>query len=466
MKITRFLCTASLLVACTVESVNAQTDFDLELLATGLNLPVDIEASPDNKLFILEKGGSIKIVEDGQVLSQNFLSISVNTDSEQGLLGMAFDPDYSNNGHFFIYYSQANAQRSIVSRFTVSADPLIADPNSELVLFTLSQPQSNHNGGDLNFGPDGYLYIGLGDGGRSVDAQDHSNLLGNILRIDVSSSTEDEPYTIPSDNPFVNDASIFDEVWSQGWRNPWRFSFDQMNGDMWIGDVGQDRWEEVSYEPATAGGGLNYGWRCFEATQSYNGTDCGPSTDYVEPVFQYALSNGNCTVIGGYVYRGSEFAGLAGKYIMTDFCSGQFRALSPDGSGGFVSEDLLQVGWRPSSFGQNRDGDLFIADYGGGRIYKIVGGGSSVDSENELPNLSGIELYPNPVVNKLRLSYDDHALAGADISIFDVNGSLVGEGMVDGSGQDALEVGGLPKGAYFLRVAKEGRVVTRLFVKG
>ena len=362
-----------------LQSTTAQTTFSLEEIASGLASPVDIVCSYNSLLFVVEQGGDVEIIENGQPRNAPFLSISVRGGGEQGLLGMAFDPDYENNGYFYVNYIPATgSNRTVVSRFSVSAQSeFLADPNSELEIISIAQPYSNHNAGDLNFGPDGFLYIAMGDGGAGGDPENYSqntgSLLGKVLRIDVSNANAAQPYTIPASNPFVGPGNPLDEIWSVGWRNPWRFSFDSVSGDMWVGDVGQGAREEVSFEAVNDPGGKNYGWRCYEGNNTFNTQGCSDISNYVFPVFDYPTSGGNCSAVGGYVYRGSEYSNLYGKYIFSDFCSGRFWALTPDGQGGFSSELLLDNSMRPSAFGQGENGDLFVADLATGTIQKIVG---------------------------------------------------------------------------------------------
>lgn len=361
-------------------SMFAQVDFDLQLVASGFTRPVDIAHAGDGRLFIVEQRGLIKIIdESGQVLSTPFLNIDPRVNSganERGLLGLAFHPDYANNGYFYVNYTN-NSGHTTVSRFEVSAaNPNVGNPDSELILLTVNQPYSNHNGGDLNFGPDGYLYIGMGDGGSGGDPQNYSqnrqSLLGKMLRIDVNSGS---PYGIPADNPFVNETETRDEIWALGLRNPWRFSFDRQTGDMWIGDVGQNAWEEVDFQPASSTGGENYGWRCYEGFNAYNTSGCNSADTYVRPVHHYANSGSNpgCSVTGGYVYRGEDFPALQGMYIYADYCSGRMWSIKPDGQGGWVNQDLYFNGSNEySSFGENHVGELFVATLSLGRIYRLV----------------------------------------------------------------------------------------------
>ncbi len=362
--------------------LQAQPQIELEVMTSGFDRPVDISNAGDERLFITEQDGTIRIIDgNGTTLTTPFLDIDGQVDSggnEEGLLGLAFDPDYATNGYFYVNYTATGGGATRISRFSTSLNPDIADPNSEIILFTIGQPYNNHNAGDLEFGPDGYLYFGLGDGGsggdpgnRSQDPQEH---LGKMLRIDVSGPSSGLNYTIPADNPFVGDASTLDEIWALGLRNPWRFSFDRLTGDMWIADVGQDDWEEIDFQPASSTGGENYGWRCYEGFDPFITNGCPPQSSMVDPVHAYAnnFSTG-CSVTGGFVYRGSQQPGMYGYYIYADYCTGRFWSIAPDGFGGWSNVGAgNHDNYEFSSFGEDKDGELFVAGLSNGNIYRIV----------------------------------------------------------------------------------------------
>jgi glucose/arabinose dehydrogenase len=361
-----------------VIGAQAQMEIELDEFASGFNLPVDIVHHGTSDLYIVEKAGTIKILkEDGTVLPDNFLDITdrVNAGgSELGLLGMAFDPDYENNGRFYLNYTD-RVGFTRISRFEVDPmDPTKALADSEERLLFFQQPFNNHNGGDLAFGPDGYLYIASGDGGSANDpfnnAQNVQSYLGKMLRIDVDTL---EGYKVPATNPFVGVIGL-DEIWSTGLRNPWRFSFDRMNGDMWIGDVGQNEWEEIDLEPAGSPGGANYGWRCYEADEEFNTDGCGSANEYTFPVWRYSNNRfvTGCSVTGGYVYRGSRYPDLFGYYIYADFCSGNFWGLNVANGdttnielGNFDNNQYV-------TFGEDINGELYVSAIQQGRIYKIT----------------------------------------------------------------------------------------------
>ena len=353
---------------------------DLKKVAAGLNAPVDIASNgQDDRLYVVEQGGLVRIVEDGRVSEQTFLDISgrVIFSGEQGLLGLVFDPNFSDNGHFYVNYIEASTggRRTVVSRFTANEDGTAAQEGSEKIILKTSQPYTNHNGGDLNFGPDGYLYIALGDGGSAGDpqnrAQSGGSFLGKILRIDVNS---EQAYSVPADNPFVSSDDFRPEIWSLGWRNPWRFSFDSQTGDMWIADVGQNQFEEVNREPAGKSG-RNYGWRCFEAADQYNDEGCRDKSNYTFPVAVYEHKPGQpCggSVSGGYVYRGEDYPQLNGFYFYADYCSGDIYSLDA-AQATYTSHLTMETQLRITTFGVDKDGELYLADVSEGAIYQVVG---------------------------------------------------------------------------------------------
>jgi len=369
------------LVSTASAGVPLPPEIELVSVASGLSTPVVVSNAGDGsgRLFIVEKLGRIRIVENGTLLATPFLDIDpiVNSSgNEQGLLGLAFHPDYTNNGFFYVDYIDAGGD-TVVSRFSVSAaDPNVADPISELKILQVAQPYSNHNGGQLAFGPDGYLYIGLGDGGSGGDpgdrAQDIQLMLGKILRIDVDSTQPPLDYAIPADNPFVGVAGAAEEIWAYGLRNPWRFSFDRLTGDLYIGDVGQNLYEEIDRAPAASTGGENWGWRCYEATHPYNTTGCGPIGDYDMPILEYPHASGRCSVTGGYLYRGSAAPDLRGAYLFADYCTGDVWAATYDQLGGTwsaVDLDFPQSLNGLTTFGEDELGNVYLA--AGSTVYVV-----------------------------------------------------------------------------------------------
>jgi glucose/arabinose dehydrogenase len=335
-------------------------------VAEGFTRPLYLTHAGDPRLFVVEQDGLIKIIADGQVMAEPYLDVStlVSRDgSERGLLGLAFHPDYNTNGQFFINYTDRNGN-TVVARYGVSSEnPDQADISSATVVLTVVQPYPNHNAGQLAFGPDGYLYIGLGDGGSANDPQSNGQnplaLLGKMLRVDVNSEL---PYAIPGDNPFRSDEQFAPEIWAWGLRNPWRYSFDRATGDLYIADVGQNQIEEVNFQPAASRGGENYGWNVFEGNQRFTEGQTPPGT--VMPIAQYDHTEG-CSITGGYVYRGQLISALVGEYIFGDFCSGTVWGLRRDTASRWMRRTLLNSGRVISSFGEDRSGELYLIDYGG-----------------------------------------------------------------------------------------------------
>ena len=366
-----------------------QISLRLEPVASGLDRPVFVTHAGDGsgRLFIVEKSGTIRIFEHGQLVSRPFLDIRsrvLSQGSEQGLLGIAFAPDFGGTGAFFVNYTDLSGN-TVISRFRVTGDAGVADPASEFKVLGIDQPAANHNGGMLAFGPDGYLYIGTGDGGGANDrfgnGQNPQTLLGKMLRLDVISDPA-KPYVVPPDNPWVsadwNGQDVRDEIWAVGLRNPWRYSFDRKTGDLWIADVGQNRYEEINRVPAGSGGklpgGLNFGWPIMEGTHCFPEDATCRRDGLTAPVGDYQHGADGCSITGGYVYRGQAIAGLAGAYLYGDYCSGRIWALTEGENGAWVSRLLLDTGLAISSFGEDETGELYVADLSGGVVYRIAAG--------------------------------------------------------------------------------------------
>ena len=355
----------------------ATFDVGLEPVASGFSEPLFVTHAGDERLFVVERGGTIRIVQDETVLDPPFLNISdrVGTDGlEQGLLGLAFPADHAGTGLFYVNYTDLDGD-TVVSRFQVPDSGAVAAPGSEQVILTQDQPFQNHNGGMLAFGPDNYLYIGFGDGGGQGDpdgnGQRLDTWLGKILRIEVDPNfTNGEPYVVPEDNPFVDDPDARPEIWAYGLRNPWRFSFDRETGDLWIADVGGGAYEEINML-AVDEGGANLGWDVLEGAECSVGSDCDPD-QFVPPVFSYTHDEGGCSVTGGYVYRGEEFADLSGVYVFSDYCSGLIWGGGVDASGELVFSEPVESGFQVSSFGEGVDGRLYLTDFSGGGVYELV----------------------------------------------------------------------------------------------
>ncbi|MEO8229267.1 MAG: PQQ-dependent sugar dehydrogenase [Chloroflexota bacterium] len=359
--------------------VAAAISVSLARVANGLSAPVFVTHAGDasGRLFIVEQGGRIKILQAGVVLATPFLDIraKVSKSGERGLLGLAFHPDYVTNGKFYVYYTDLHGRIAIAAYHRSASDPNVASPTGR-VLLRISKPYSNHNGGMIAFGPDGYLYLGTGDGGGAGDpgnrAQSLGSLLGKILRIDVNRRSPARPYGIPSTNPYVGKVGL-DQIWARGLRNPWRFSFDKANGDLWIGEVGQNRWEEIDRSPAASGRGRakNYGWRVLEGNACYRPASGCNRVGKKIPLAVYSHRKG-CSVTGGYVYRGTEYPALIGAYLFADFCSGRIWSVAAAGAARQTPRQLLDSTLMISSFGQGEDGSLYVTDLRNGGVWKVV----------------------------------------------------------------------------------------------
>ena len=364
-------------IACSSgDDDNGNLPVDLELESLGsANLPTALAApAGDARLFIAEQRGVIRIYANGAFLATPFLDISalVRNAGEQGFLGLAFDPDYATNGRFFVSYSNLDGD-NVLASYNVSGSPDVATPGSAQIRLTVPQPEDNHNGGHIVFGPDDYLYLGRGDGGGSGDpngyGQSRSELLGSILRLDVSNATG---YSIPPTNPFVGQAGVREEIWSYGLRNPWRFSFDRANGDLYVADVGQDLWEEVSVVSAAdgAGRGTNFGWNITEGTHCFEPAAGCSTAGLTLPVVEYGHPGG-CSITGGFVYRGAAIPDLQGTYLYADYCEARIRTFRFSGGQATAEGDTgIDVGSGVMSFGEDAAGELYVLAPSG--VYRIV----------------------------------------------------------------------------------------------
>ena len=419
----------------------------LESFGPSFNSPVEIKNAGDERLFVVEKSGKIKILnQNGSVNSTPFLDIEdrVSTNAnERGLLGLAFHPNYPENPFFFVNYTN-NSGATTISKFSVSANQDIAN-DSETILLEINQPYANHNGGCINFGPDGNLYIGMGDGGSGGDPQNYSqnteSLLGKMLRINVNSGA----YSIPENNPYG------DEIWSIGLRNPWKFSFDSLNGDLWIADVGQNEFEEINMvqnNPAN----INYGWRCYEGNEPYNLSGC-PDEGLTFPVSTYShYSSGDfkCSITGGYVYRGNQISGLNGVYFFADYCSGEIGLLSKNENDEWdMSLAFPNINGSWVSFGEDINGELYIASINGG-IYKII---DTALSNNEIDS-NTLNYFPNPFQDYIQINSD----RPINIELYDLSGRKLRE--FKNYNQEILDLGFLNKGTYIIKV--DGYLVKKL----
>jgi glucose/arabinose dehydrogenase len=427
----------------------------IQQVATGFSSPVELVNAGDNRLFVVEQGGLIKILNPttGVVNATNFLNVTslVNQGGgEKGLLGLAFHPNYATNGTFFISYTRSLTPsvsgvdcESVVAKYQVSANADVANATGNII-YTLQQPFSNHNGGCIRFGPDGFLYIGIGDGGSANDpgnrSQNLTTNLGKLLRVNIDGTST---YTIPAGNPFVGVAGN-DEIWAYGLRNPWKFSFDFTTNNIWIADVGQNEWEEVNRQSSTAAG-LNYGWRCKEGNVDFNTSPaCTGTLTAPLVVASHGSPETYCSITGGYVYRGTQYPNLVGKYIFGDYCNDKFGITNISTGATTYSADLGS--YSVSSFGEDNSKNLYMVDYGG-IIYKIVDTSLSTDSFFE----SKTKLFPNPVNSILSITSENVL---SELKIYNFSGQEVIKATVN-SKEASINTSALAKGVYFVKVWDE-----------
>jgi glucose/arabinose dehydrogenase len=434
--------------------------------------PVDFQNPGDNsnRLFVVEQHGVISLFKNQQDTSSKtvFLDITGRVDdhgNEMGLLGLAFHPDFKSNGFFFVDYTAANPMRTVISRFTMSkSNPDIADPGSESVLLEVLQPFENHNGGQIVFGPDSYLYIAFGDGGSGGDplgnGQNRAVLLGKILRIDVDHPGKSTPYSIPLDNPFIGNVKGYrEEIYAYGLRNPWRFSFDAVTGQMWAADVGQNRWEEVDN---IAKGG-NYGWNIMEGKHCYATSNCD-TTGLLLPVIEYDHSISN-SITGGFVYSGKKTPELYGAYIYADYVSGRIWKLLYTQGAEPVNTLLIDTDLLISSFGVDADNELYLCAFDG-KIYKFTSTVTGVDNqESGLKSFMLLDNYPNPFNPSTTLSFSIQKDADVRLSILDITGqvveNLLSNHLSGGYHSVVWNAGSYASGPYIARLESGGMVRTK-----
>ena len=421
----------------------------LQSIATGFASPVEITNAGDSRLFVVQKGGLIRILNaDGTVNATPFLNLSafVSTNSERGLLGLAFHPNYATNGYFFVNYTNL-AGNTVIARYTVNAsNPNIAN-TTETILMTITQPFANHNGGTIKFGPDGYLYIGMGDGGSGGDpgnrAQNINENLGKMLRIDVNTTTAPF-YSSPNSNPYVGVAGN-DEIWAIGLRNPWKFSFNRLNGDLWIADVGQDAVEEINKVVSPLpNSGINFGWRCYEGNSTYITSGCAPSSAMSFPFIQYTRFGGACSVTGGYYYTGSAYPNFQNNYFFTDYCDNKIRMVN---NAGVITTTAAFSGNNFVTFGEDINGELYIAGITSGTVYKIID--SSLSNSNF--NSERFSLFPNPAKGFFVIKSAEANLA-TKITLFDITGKLLFSKELTPNRENVIDTNLLAKGTYFVSV--------------
>lgn len=427
-------------------AISYPQEIELVHLVSGFNSPLELKHAGDDRLFVVEQGGIIKIISsDGTINPSPFLDISssVSSGGERGLLGLAFHPEYQTNGFFYVYYINS-ANNTQISRFSVSSDPDIADPTSELQILSFNQPYSNHNGGHLAFGPDGMLYVSSGDGGSSGDplnnSQSLTTYLGKILRLNVDASA---PY-IPTDNPFVSNSDALDEIWAYGVRNPWKFSFDSETGDLWIADVGQNSWEEINKESSTSAG-LNYGWRCYEGNHEFNLNNCPPIQDFTFPLTEYSNAGTRCSITGGYVYRGTNYPVLEGLYFFADLCSDEIGTVNEYGELTFHGTFGISF---ITSFGVGNDNEMYVIDSDAGGVYKIIDDTLMSDPEFEITD--SISIYPNPTRNLLNINSASEAIQ--NVEIISLSGSVIETYKSEDHKNLQIDISNIQSGLYLIKV--------------
>lgn len=421
----------------------------LQIFATGFTRPLEITNAGDSRLFVVEQGGLIKILNsDGTINTTPFLNIStlISSTGERGLLGLAFHPNYATNGFFYINYTNL-AGNTVIARYTVdSGNPNIANPTSANILLTIAQPYANHNGGTLKFGPDGYLYIGMGDGGSSGDpenrAQNINELLGKMLRIDVNSGS---PYSIPAGNPYVG-ISGADEIWATGLRNPWKFSFDKTLGNLWIADVGQNVLEEINVAPATQSG-LNYGWRCYEGVATYNISGCASQSTMKSPLKTVNHSTGACSITGGYVYNGTLYPNFKQLYFFTDYCDPKIGIMT---SSGTLSYSQVFSGNNFSTFGEDKNGELYIAAINNGNIFKIIDTSLGITSLDQ----TQFVIYPNPASSEIIIQKSNKNYP-TEVTLFDLEGKMLLKQKTENRTVNTIKIDNFSKGFYIVTVKNE-----------
>lgn len=451
-----------LLIFSTIRALSQPTLTLMPVITAGLSEPMQLVNAGDgsNRIFIVQKGGNILTFSSTYSLLSVFVTVSnITNDGERGLLSMAFHPDYENNGLFYVYYTNASGNLEL-ARYKVSANPNVADANSKVVLITIPHPtNTNHNGGELHFGADGFLYLSTGDGGGAGDtpnnAQNTSVLLGKILRFNVNTSNVAPYYTIPPGNPYNN------EIYDLGLRNPYRWSFDRQTNDMWIGDVGQNSWEEIDFRPAGAAPGLNFGWRCYEGNATYNTNGCGPISNYVFPVHTYPTQSPAASVTGGLVYRGNDYPALQGWYVAADFYWGTFYKIIPDGMGGFSTSTQSLSPTGIVDFGETENGEAYVVSHTDNSVFKL--GATNVAGIAE--SFAAKYKVSYSVNNgNLDLSIDPQAEYYA-LEIININGTVVSQQELEKESNSVqTPIHQLAKGIYMFRLSGTSNSYTHKFV--
>ncbi|HEY0047428.1 MAG TPA: PQQ-dependent sugar dehydrogenase [Flavobacterium sp.] len=445
--------------------VSAQAQ-ELEILAmaSGFSNAVEITNAGDERLFVVQQTGAIKIVNpDGSVNPTNFLTLTtstISTGGERGLLGLAFHPDYAENGEFYVNYTRAGDGATVIARYQVSDNPNIADASSATILMEIGQPFSNHNGGTIKFGPDGYLYIGMGDGGSGGDpgnrAQNISNNLGKMLRINVDNT---DTYTNPDTNPFVGIEGN-DEIWAIGLRNPWKFSFNRLNGDLWIADVGQNEVEEINHIENPLTPGLNFGWRCYEGNEPFNTSGCPSASTLTMPTESYTHSaTGGCSITGGYEYTGVLYPNLQGKYLFSDFCVPKIGVLDSEGDVAYTDE--LSGIDNITTFGEDIVGELYVIG-STGILYRII----DVSLGNSEMAQAGFAVYPNPARGEVNIKNSSQKQL-KHFSLYDLSGKRLLDQDLNDVEVNTIQTSILSSGLYIISVEDTtgAKYSSRLMIK-
>ena len=447
-----------LLLVFLINTIGNSQTISLQSFATGFNDPVAIAHAGDTRLFVVEQGGIIKILNaNGIVNSTNFLDVSsiITSGGERGLLGLAFHPNYAFNGYFYVNYTNLSGD-TVIARYSVNAiNPNIANTTGNIML-TIDQPYSNHNGGNLQFGSDGFLYIGMGDGGSGGDPQGYSQnmtidvnnpsriFLGKMLRINPNIDVAPY-YTIPPTNPYLGQAGK-QEIWAIGLRNPWKYSFNRLNGDLWIADVGQNAIEELNKVTSPMpNSGLNFGWRCYEGNNTYNTSGCVAANTLTYPFAQYGRAGGACSITGGYVYTGTIYPNLQGKYLFTDYCDDKIKMV---GTTGTITSTTAFAGNNFSTFGEDNSGELYVAGISSGTIFKIR---DTSLSNNTFENSTNFNVIINKETETFVIISNSENLAKSLI-INDLSGKVILSKNLNKSPESTISTAGFSSGIYLLSI--------------
>ncbi|MBA6151119.1 PQQ-dependent sugar dehydrogenase [Gelidibacter maritimus] len=461
-----------LLLALILSMGSFAQEIEIELFASGISNPVNIKNAGDSRLFVLERAGLIKIInENGSVNDTPFLDISDRVSDggdERGLLGLAFHPNYASNGYFYVNYVN-NDLETIIARFTRNESDIdLADADTEFNIMTIKQPHVNHNGGEMVFDGNGYLLISLGDGGISDDRDNNSQnletLLGKLLRIDINDPQNGKNYNIPNSNPYVDNPNARNEIWASGLRNPWKFSIDRTTNEIWLTDVGEQLFEEINKVPESEAG-VNYGWRCYEGNTPFNLNNCPDESTLTFPIAEYSHENSGvfkCSITGGYRYRGTAQPNFSGIYFFADFCSSEIGMLIEDNGNWTMSFSEAFNGNNWSTFGEDINGELYIADISSGSIYKIKDATLSIKEAT----FSQIKLFPNPVNDELTIDFGTSNNESPKISVYNIHGQQMKTTISFKNNSSRISTKNMATGLYVIEINySNGQKTTRKFVK-